>query len=190
MVRSLHEANPSVPVLVLTHPEGEGAREEFLSAGAAEVLPKSITLLEFLDAVRRLGHEDGERGTKWRRGIGMGDIRVLIAYEDSHRSYGEALEGAIRGLKPGAEVSVVQARELGIEIGRFDPHLVVCNRPNTVDPGGRAAWARLSDEPDEPSEFCVGGQRRTLKNPGFGDLLAIVDEAEELVLDGRVLGGC
>jgi DNA-binding NarL/FixJ family response regulator len=61
MVRELHEANPSVPVLVLMHPEDEGVREEFLGAGAAEVLPKSITLLEFLDAVRRLGHEEEER---------------------------------------------------------------------------------------------------------------------------------
>src|SRR3712207_5530726 len=62
MVRELHDANPSVPVLVLTHPEDEAVREEFLGAGAAEVLPKSITLLEFLDAVRRLGHVEEERG--------------------------------------------------------------------------------------------------------------------------------
>jgi DNA-binding NarL/FixJ family response regulator len=61
MVRELHGANPSVPVLVLMHPEEEGVREEFLSAGAAEVLPKSITLLEFLDAVRRLGREGKEQ---------------------------------------------------------------------------------------------------------------------------------
>lgn len=115
---------------------------------------------------------------------------MLIAYEDSHRSYGQALEGAVRALKPGAEVSVVQARELEAEIGRFDPHLVVCNRPNTVDSGGRAAWARLSDEPDEPSEFCVGGRRRGLENPGFEELLEIVDETEELVRGGQEPGGC
>jgi hypothetical protein len=44
--------------------------------------------------------------------------------------------------------------------------------------------------PDEPSEFCVGGRRRGLENPGFEELLAVVDEAEELVLSGRELGGC
>ncbi len=87
-------------------------------------------------------------------------MRVLIAFEGSHRSYGETAAGAIRWLRPGAEVSLVRAEDLGAEVGSFDPHLVVCNRPNAVDPGVRAAWARLSDDPDEPSEFCVGGQRR------------------------------
>jgi hypothetical protein len=120
----------------------------------------------------------------------MGEMRVLIGYEDSHRSYGETTADAIRWLRPGIEVSLVQAEEIGDEVARLDPHLVVCNRPNEVDPGGRAAWARLSDEPDEPSEFCLGGRRRTLENPGFKELLAIVDEAEELVLGGRELGGC
>ncbi len=76
------------------------------------------------------------------------------------------------------------------EEGRLDPHMVVCNRPNTVDPGGRAAWARLSDEPDEPSEFCVGGRRWWLTNPDFKELLRAFDEAEELVHNGRGPGGC
>jgi hypothetical protein len=100
------------------------------------------------------------------------------------------MASAIRKLKPSAQVSVVQVRELGSEVGGHAPHLVVCNRPNTVDPGGRAAWARLSDEPNEPSEFCLDGQRRALENPGFDELLAIIDETEELVRSGRDLGGC
>jgi two-component system, NarL family, response regulator DesR len=58
MVRDLVEANPSIPVLVLTHPVDEGVRQRFLGAGAGEVLPKSITLLEFLAAVGRLGDEE------------------------------------------------------------------------------------------------------------------------------------
>jgi DNA-binding NarL/FixJ family response regulator len=61
MIRDLHDANPSVPVLVLTHPADEGVRGRFLGAGAREVLPKSITLEEFLGAVRRLGHQEEEK---------------------------------------------------------------------------------------------------------------------------------
>jgi DNA-binding NarL/FixJ family response regulator len=57
LVRELHEANPSVPVLVLTRVEDEQVREEFLEAGASEVLPKSITFDEVLVAVRSLGSE-------------------------------------------------------------------------------------------------------------------------------------
>jgi hypothetical protein len=120
----------------------------------------------------------------------VGELRVLIAYEDSHRAYGETMATAIRELRPSAEVLVVRARELGGGVDRFDPHLVICNRPNTVDPGGRAAWARLSDDPDEPSEFCLGGRRRGSENPGLEDVLAVVDEAEELVRRGSGLGGC
>lgn len=63
MVRDLVEANPSIPVLVLTHPVDEAVRGRFLGAGAREVLPKSITLPEFLAAVGRLGREaDEEEG--------------------------------------------------------------------------------------------------------------------------------
>ncbi len=117
-------------------------------------------------------------------------MRVLLAFEGSHRSYGETMEGAIRELRPGAEVALVRAEDLAGEVARFDPHVVVCNRPNDVDPGGRAAWARLSGEPEEPSEFCVGGRRRRLENPGLGELLEIVDEAEEMVRGAQELGGC
>jgi hypothetical protein len=118
-------------------------------------------------------------------------MRVLIVYENRHRSYGEALEGAVRRLRPGLEVLLVQARQLVGEIGRFDPHLVVSDKQNTVDPGGRAAWVRLSEEPEEPSEVCVGGERREMDNPGIEELLAVLDETEKSVLTGvEELGGC
>jgi DNA-binding NarL/FixJ family response regulator len=57
LVRALHEANPSVPVLMLTHLEDREVVQRFLEAGASEVLPKSITFVETLAAVRRLGEE-------------------------------------------------------------------------------------------------------------------------------------
>ncbi len=91
-------------------------------------------------------------------------MRVLVVYEDSHRSYGQTMVGAIRGLRPRTEAALAQVRELEAEVGRRDPHLVICNRPNGIDLGGRAAWVRLSDDPDEPSEFCLAGRcwgRRT-----------------------------
>src|SRR5687768_15181208 len=117
-------------------------------------------------------------------------MRILIAYEDSHRAYAETMAGAIRGLRPRVEAALVQVRELEVEVGRFDPHLVMCNRPNTVEPGGRGAWVRLSDEPDEPSEFCLNGRCWGSENPGLEEVLAIVDEMEELLRERRDLGGC
>ena len=122
-------------------------------------------------------------------GEGSG-VRVLIAYEDSQSVYAEAMRHAIRGLRPGAEVAACGVAELGAGVGGFDPDLVVSSRPNAVDPGGRTAWYVLSPEPGEPSEVCVGGRRREVVNPGMEELLAVVDEAQELVRSGHDLGGC
>jgi hypothetical protein len=117
-------------------------------------------------------------------------MRVLIVYEDSHRAYGQALEGAIRGQRSGTEVLLAQARQIVGEVERFDPHLVVSGLPNTVDSGGRAAWVTLSEEPEGPSEVCVAGRRRGAQSPGMEELLAVIDETEGLVRTGGRLGGC
>jgi hypothetical protein len=61
---------------------------------------------------------------------------------------------------------------------------------NSIDPGGRAAWVRLSDEPDEPSEFCLAGRRWGSENPDLEEVLAIIDEMEGLLREGRDLRGC
>ena len=117
-------------------------------------------------------------------------MRVLVVYEDSYRSYGQTMVGAIRGNRPNVEATIVQVRELEAEVGRFDPHLVVCNRPNSIDPGGRVAWVRLSDDPDEPSEFCLAGRRWESENPELEEVLEIIDKMEGLLREGRDLGGC
>ncbi len=57
MVRELHEANPTIPVLTLTAIEDGEIINRFLRAGASEVLPKDLSLAEVLAAVRRLGGE-------------------------------------------------------------------------------------------------------------------------------------
>jgi two-component system response regulator DesR len=54
LVRDLHEANPSIPVLVMTHIEDTEVHERFLRAGANEVLAKGSPFAEVLAAVRRL----------------------------------------------------------------------------------------------------------------------------------------
>jgi hypothetical protein len=117
-------------------------------------------------------------------------MRALIVYEDSHRSYGEAMVGAIQASRPGLEVALAHLRELEAELERFDPHLVVSSRPNTFEVGGRAAWVLLSDDPEEPSEVCIDGRHRSLENPGLEQILEIIDDTAELVQTGRELRGC
>ena len=117
-------------------------------------------------------------------------MRILISYEQSYRVYTDALKRAISGLRPEAEVASCRLAEIGEQLEGFDPHLVVSSRPNTVDPGGRAAWYTLSPEPDEPSEACLGGRRRQRLNPTLEDLLSLIDEVEALVLRERDPIGC
>jgi len=58
LVRALHEANPPIPVLVITDLVDPELRPWFLEAGASEVLSKEMAFREVLDAVRRLGDEE------------------------------------------------------------------------------------------------------------------------------------
>jgi hypothetical protein len=117
-------------------------------------------------------------------------VRILISYEESHRVYGDALKRALRGLHPDAEVAGCSLGSLGSRVRSFDPDLVVSSRPNTVDPGGRAAWYELSPEPDEPSEACLGGRRWQRPNPTLDDLLWFIEEVEALLLSERDPRGC
>ncbi len=117
-------------------------------------------------------------------------MRILISYEEAYRVYAEALQRALGGLRPDAEVAVCRFAEIDEQLESFDPNLVVSSRPNTVDPGGRVAWYRLSPEPDEPSEACLGGRRSRRFNPPLEELLSFIDEVEALVRDGREVEGC
>ena len=117
-------------------------------------------------------------------------MRILISYEDSYHVYSDVMESALRGLRPEVEVAACRLGVIGEQVEIFDPHLVVSSRPNTVDPGGRAAWYELSPEPDDPSESCLQGVRTRRPNPRLEELLSFVDEVEALVGSGRELGGC
>ncbi len=120
----------------------------------------------------------------------MDRLRILIAYEANFRAYGDALERSIRGLRPHVHLAVADLGVLKAAVEGFDPHLVVSDSPNTVDPGGRAAWYRLSHEPGEASEICLDAWRFVLENPDMEELLTIIDRVDELLRTGRELGGC
>lgn len=118
-------------------------------------------------------------------------MRLLIAYEDDHRVYSGVMERVLRESRPHLlEVEAVRMRELQAAIERINPHMVLCEQLNPAPPGGRGAWIKISYEPGEPSEVCLDGQRWELDNPGLDQLLAIIDEAEELVRRGQILQGC
>jgi hypothetical protein len=112
-------------------------------------------------------------------------MRVLVAFGDEHRAYREVIAAGIRILRPRADVATATPAEIDGEIGRFDPQVVVCGRAGIADPGDVPAWVELPVEPLRPGKIRVGARRRTSVNLELEGLLAIVDEAEELVGGGR-----
>ena len=116
--------------------------------------------------------------------------RVLVALEDDYRAYREVIAAGIKSIRPHIEVDTSSLEALGERIERFDPHLIICSQPNTVDPGGRPAWVELSLDPLQPSKICVGGRYSERANPTVDALLEVIDEVEELVQTNNDLRGC
>ena len=107
-------------------------------------------------------------------------MRILVSFEPAYRAYQGVIAASIRILRPHAQVETAELDALAEEVERLDPHLVVCSRPNTVDPGGRIAWVELSLVSTRPSKVCVGGRYSESTNPTLEVLLAVIDEVEEL----------
>ena len=63
--------------------------------------------------------------------------------------------------RPRAEVVAAGLGRLEEKVTRFDPHLVICSRPNTVDLGGRPAWIELPRTPTSwPRSVSTASIRR------------------------------
>ena len=113
-------------------------------------------------------------------------MRVLLAFEENYRVYGQAMAAAIRQFRPDVEVAVVEGDDLESEVERSDPQLVICSPPvpeNPVDE--RLARIELSPEPDQPSRFRVGDRHWETTNPALGEILPVVDETKRLRREAR-----
>ena len=111
----------------------------------------------------------------------MARTRVLVAHEDEYRAYREVIAAGIRALRPHAVVAACTPDELGAELERFGPQVVVCGRSGIADPGDATAWVELPPELGRPAWVRVGDRRRSAANPTLEDLLGIIDEAEDLL---------
>ena len=107
-------------------------------------------------------------------------MRVLVAFGDEYRAYREVIAAGIRILRLSADVATATPAELGAELERFDPRVVICGQAGIADPGRTPAWVELPVEPGRPAKIRVGARRRESVNPRLEELLAVVDEAEEL----------
>ena len=107
-------------------------------------------------------------------------MRVLVALDDRFRLYREAVATIIRNVRPHIKVEVAEPAHGREMVARFDPLLVICNRPYDVSPHSRLAWFELRVDEDRVGLLCIGGEYRRFPNPAVDELLAVVDETEKL----------
>ena len=109
-------------------------------------------------------------------------MRVLLAFEEEYRVYGQAMADAIRALRSYVQVAVTDSGGLEAQVEPFDPQLVICSSPipsNPVEPQLTGS-IELSPDPDQQSSFRVGERHWETTNPTLGQILSVVDETNLL----------
>ena len=122
-------------------------------------------------------------------------VRVLAAFEDARRAYREAIARALAELRPALEVRQAPLAEVGRELRRFNPHVVVCSRKNGEHPGGTGAWVQVPTEDGDDDEerlarLCLEGERWDTEGPTLGEILDVVDETRRRLREGRLEAAC
>jgi hypothetical protein len=116
----------------------------------------------------------------------MNDMRVLVANEPN--VYREAIAEALRELRPHVEVSTAEPGDLDREIGRLEPHLVVCSRISTAVEAVRA-WVLLYPDGENRAEIKAADSRVTVEDMKLGDLISAMDGMEHRVRDEPCVKG-
>jgi hypothetical protein len=124
-------------------------------------------------------------------------MRVLVAFENVRSSYSRVISRAIRELRQGLKVRSIVLEELERDLVRFDPHVVVCSRPNGTHPTStrRGAWVHIpSDDGLEDDErlarICLDGEHWRTEGPPLKELLEVLDETHERLREGTLSEVC
>ncbi len=104
-------------------------------------------------------------------------VRVLIAIEERHKVYREAIGEFLRAARPRLDVRLASHRALSGELRRFGPQIVVHGGPPVPIPDLLPCWVELSLDPSVATVFRTGRVSRKVLNPSVKHLLAVIDEA-------------
>ena len=119
----------------------------------------------------------------------------MVAFEDLRRVYQETIARALAELRPATEVRPASLAELGHELRRFDPHVVVCSRPGGEYPGGRGAWVEIPTDDEATydkrlAQVCLDGEHWETEGPSLAELLAVLDRTQERLREGDLTETC
>jgi hypothetical protein len=122
-------------------------------------------------------------------------LRVLVAFEDARSVYRDIIALALAELRPDLQVRPAPLTDIGCELRSFDPHVVVCSRPNGEHPGGRGAWVQVPTDDEATDDerlarVCLEGERWRTDGPPLAELLEVVDRTEERLREGSLTEAC
>ena len=110
-------------------------------------------------------------------------VRVLVTVEP--RMYREAIALAVQRNRPEAEVMLVPEEVLDGQVEDFAPHVLVRNDSDGVAPeellGSVVCRMEVLYTDGMAARVSVGESSYRIEDATMEDLLALVDEAEELV---------
>ena len=104
-----------------------------------------------------------------------------MALEDSYRTYRDVIAAAIQISRPHVEVECVELDALEEKLRTFNPLVVICSLPLTVDLYEAPGWVELSLDLGRPTMVTIKGHQVEQSNRmGLEQLLNVLDEVEQL----------
>ena len=112
-------------------------------------------------------------------------MRILITV--TPRMYREALALAVQRHRPHFEVRMAPPEDIEELLGRFNPHLIVRNDNDGLDPlllEHIPCWVEVMYTDSMNAKISVDGSIEEVSDIAIDDLLRVADEAEQLLLRG------
>jgi hypothetical protein len=109
-------------------------------------------------------------------------MRVLIAMQEEYRIYREAMAGSLRAMRPYLEVASADPTEFEERLESLKPQVVICGGRSFARRKWAIAWVDLAFDSvaslQRPARIWVDSRYREVLNPGFEDLVSLIDEVE------------
>lgn len=104
-------------------------------------------------------------------------MRILVTIAPT--MYRETLALSLHRHRPHVEVMLASSDALDREVGRFEPHLVVCNEATPKVRESVPSWVMIMYDDSLNAKVSIGGRESEVEDIKIGNLLAVLDEMEK-----------
>ena len=111
-------------------------------------------------------------------------MRVLVAMQEDYWIYREVMAGSLRAMRPRLAVATADPAEFEERLESFKPQVVICGGRSFARREWPIAWVDLAFDSvaclQRPARIWVDGCCREILNPGFEELISLIDEVDLL----------